>query len=264
MTARARPAAAAGPGVDLPPGAVAVLRHAAAIMVLTGSGVSAESGIPTFRDALTGVWARFDPEALASRAGYLRDPARSWRWYAERRAHARAAAPNAAHRALAALERQAPGMVVVTQNVDGLHQRAGSRKVIELHGSLERARCFDEDTPVDGWESLADADASTPPRCPRCGGPLRPDVVWFGEMLPAGALARAEAAAERCEVFFSIGTSAEVYPAADLPLRALSAGATVVEINPERTPLTRHAHFALHGPAGKVLPALLEKLSLIS
>ncbi len=257
MTARARPAAAAGPGVDLPPGAVAVLRHAAAIMVLTGSGVSAESGIPTFRDALTGVWARFDPAALASRAGYLRDPARSWRWYAERRAHARAAAPNAAHRALAALERQAPGMVVVTQNVDGLHQRAGSRKVIELHGSLERARCFDEDTPVDGWESLADADASTPPRCPRCGGPLRPDVVWFGEMLPPTVLRAAFDAAAGCDVFLSIGTSGIVEPAAWLPFIALERGATVIEVNPAPTPLSAHATHVVRGPAGVVVPALL-------
>lgn len=247
---------AAAPGPRLPDGAVAALRRAEAIMVLTGAGVSAESGIPTFRDALTGTWARFDAEDLASRAGFLRNPARVWRWYAERRARTRAAEPNAAHRALAALERRAPGTVVVTQNVDGLHQRAGSRKVVELHGSLERARCFGEDSGVDGWEALA-AGGAMPPHCPRCGGPLRPDVVWFGEPLPPAALRAAFDAAAGCDVFLSVGTSGIVEPAAWLPFAALERGVPVLEVNPAPTPLSAYATFALRGKAGDVLPALV-------
>jgi len=244
--------------IAIPQELIERLAAARRVAVLTGAGISAESGIPTFRDALAGLWANYDPQELATPEGFARNPKLVWEWYAERRARIAGVQPNPGHLALAALERRFEQFTLVTQNIDSLHQRAGSHAVVELHGNIARVKCSVEETVVSEFH----ADES-PPRCP-CGAFLRPDVVWFGEMLPAGALARAEAAAERCEVFFSIGTSAEVYPAADLPLRALSAGATVVEINPERTPLTRHAHFALHGPAGKVLPALIEKLSLIS
>ena len=244
--------------VVLPQELIERLAAARRVAVLTGAGISAESGIPTFRDALAGLWANYDPQELATPEGFARNPKLVWEWYAERRQRVAGVAPNPGHVALAALELHFEKFTLVTQNIDSLHQRAGSRQVVELHGNIARVKCSREAKIVSDY-----AEDESPPRCP-CGAYLRPDVVWFGEMLPAGALARAEAAAERCEVFFSIGTSALVYPAADLPLRALSAGATVVEINPERTPLTRHAHFALHGPAGKVLPALLEKLSLIS
>ena len=234
------------------------LAQARRVVVLTGAGISAESGIPTFRDALTGLWANYDPQQLATPEGFARNPKLVWDWYAERRARIAGVQPNPGHLALAKLESRYERFTLVTQNIDGLHQRAGSRAVVELHGNIARVKCSREDTVVSTF-----AQDESPPRCP-CGAWLRPDVVWFGETLPADALARAENAAEHCEVFFSIGTSAQVYPAAELPLRALTAGATVVEINPERTSLTRHAHFALQGAAGKVLPVLVERLAAIS
>jgi len=240
--------------VEIPNPLIAALARARRVTVLTGAGVSAESGIPTFRDALTGLWANYDPQELATPEGFARNPRLVWEWYAERRARIAGVRPNPGHFALAELERRFADFTLVTQNIDSLHQRAGSREVVELHGNIARVKCSREDTVVSDF-----AQDESPPRC-GCGAYLRPDVVWFGEMLPTDALARAEEAAERCEVFLSIGTSAEVYPAAELPLRALSAGATVVEINPERTALTRHAHFALQGASGKVLPLLLEKL----
>jgi NAD-dependent deacetylase len=144
---------------------------------------------------------------------------------------------------------------LITQNVDGLHQRAGSRRVIELHGNITRTKCFEEDVVVEHWV----ADGEVPPRCPRCGGMLRPDVVWFGEMLPPEAIQAAELASESCDVFLSIGTSAVVYPAAALPLNALRAGAVVVEVNPNGTALTAQATCCLSGPSGRVMPALLKR-----
>jgi len=228
-------------------------RGARRVVALTGAGISAESGIPTFRDAQTGLWARFRPEELATAAAFRRDPKLVWDWYAWRRGLVAAAAPNAGHRALARLEDLAPEFTLVTQNVDGLHARAGSRRVIELHGNIHRAKCFEEDVVV--GEGVAAADG--PPRCPRCGGPLRPDVVWFGESLPPQALAAAEAAAVACDLLFSIGTSAAVFPAAQLPVTALRSGAMVVEINKDRTPLTGVATFSLLGQAGEILPRLL-------
>jgi NAD-dependent deacetylase len=231
------------------------LASARRVAVLTGAGISAESGIPTFRDALTGLWAKYDPRELATPEGFARNPKLVWDWYAERRQRIAGVQPNPGHLALAALEQRFERFTLVTQNIDSLHQRAGSRQVVELHGNIARVKCSVEKTVVNPIPE----DAS-PPRC-HCGAFLRPDVVWFGEMLPADALARAEEAAEHCEVFLSIGTSAQVYPAAELPLRALSAGAAVVEINPERTALTRHAQFSLQGPAGTILPQLVRGLS---
>jgi NAD-dependent deacetylase len=231
------------------------LASARRVAVLTGAGISAESGIPTFRDALTGLWAKYDPRELATPEGFARNPKLVWDWYAERRQRIAGVQPNPGHLALAALEQRFERFTLVTQNIDSLHQRAGSREVVQLHGNIARVKCSVEETVVNPIPE----DAS-PPRC-HCGAFLRPDVVWFGEMLPADALARAEEAAEHCEVFLSIGTSAQVYPAAELPLRALSAGAAVVEINPERTALTRHAQFSLQGPAGTILPQLVRGLS---
>ena len=242
-------------GIVIPQDLVERLAAARRVAVLTGAGISAESGIPTFRDALSGLWANYDPQELATPEGFARNPRLVWEWYAERRQRIAGVQPNPGHFALAALERRFEQFTLVTQNIDSLHQRAGSHAVVELHGNIARVKCSREETVVNEFPH-----DESPPRCP-CGAFLRPDVVWFGEMLPAEALARAEAAAEQCEVFLSIGTSAQVYPAADLPLRALSAGATVVEINPERTALTRHAHFALPGAAGVVLPQLLQALA---
>lgn len=232
------------------------LRTARRVAVLTGAGISAESGVPTFREAQTGLWARYNPEELATPEAFRRNPRLVWEWYAWRQKRVRQAEPNPGHHALVEMERHLVEFTLITQNVDGLHRRAGSHQVLELHGNLFRAKCFDEDRLVEGWPESSDS----PPRCPHCGGLLRPDVVWFGEMLPAGALRSAEQAAACAEVFFSIGTSSLVYPAADLPLIALRAGATVVEINPQPTPLSPHVTFSLNGAAGVVLPALVAQI----
>jgi NAD-dependent deacetylase len=234
----------------------ALVAGARAIVVLSGAGVSAESGIPTFRDALTGMWSRFRPEDLATPVAFRRDPARVWSWYAERRAKVAGVAPNAAHHALAKIEADAAargtGFTLVTQNVDGLHHAAGSRRIHELHGNIRRVKCFDHGHPAASWSEAGEL----PPRCDACGSMLRPDVVWFGEMLPEGALESALEACARCDVFLSVGTSGLVEPAASLPFTARDAGAAVIEVNPGRTPLTASASIALRGTAGAVLPLL--------
>ena len=233
------------------------LRLAQRVAILTGAGVSAESGVPTFRAAQTGLWSRYRPEELATPEAFRRNPRLVWDWYAWRRELVAKATPNPGHYAIAEMERRLPSFTLITQNVDGLHARAGSGSrapIIELHGNLGRVKCFQEDLPVESWQ---DSD-EVPPRCPRCGGPLRPDVVWFGEMLPEGALQAAIHAASRAELFFSIGTSGLVEPTASLPFYALRAGARLVEINPEETPLTSKAHFVLSGPSAQVLPALMQ------
>jgi NAD-dependent deacetylase len=238
---------------EFPSDLIASLRIVRRVTVLTGAGISAESGVPTFRDAQTGLWSNFKPEELATPEAFLRNPKLVWEWYAMRRARVSEVSPNPGHHALAVLERRVPEFLLATQNVDGLHHRAGNQNVIELHGNLTRTKCFDENVVVDEWAETGEV----PPRCPRCGGLLRPDVVWFNEMLPVGAFENALAAAQRCQVFFSIGTSALVYPAASLPIEALNAGALVVEVNPQETPLTRRAAHFLQGPSGRVLPALM-------
>jgi NAD-dependent deacetylase len=229
------------------------LRNARSMSVLTGAGVSAESGLATFRDAQTGLWARFDPRELATPSAFARNPKLVWDWYAWRRERVAAAQPNAGHLALAALEQRLADFTLVTQNVDGLHQRAGSQSVLELHGNIGRVKCSREDTIVERW----DAAAGEVPRCAACGAYLRPDVVWFEEMLPASALAAAEAAARRCDLLLVIGTSAEVYPAAALPTLAHEHGALVVEINPHTTPVSASADFVVRETSGVALPAIL-------
>jgi NAD-dependent deacetylase len=236
-----------------PPALLVALRNARHVVVLTGAGISAESGIPTFRDAMTGLWARFRPEDLATADAFRRDPALVWDWYEWRRGLVAAARPNAGHRAVTALQARVPACTVITQNVDGLHQDAGTRGVIELHGNLRRSKCFAEDRVVPEWP----ATDARPPLCPRCGAPLRPDVVWFGESLPPDALAAAGDAARDCDVLISIGTSAVVYPAAALPATALAAGAKVVEVNRDATPLSGSATWSFRGAAGESLPALV-------
>jgi NAD-dependent deacetylase len=243
---------------DLVPDAIRnALCEAHRIVAFTGAGISAESGVPTFRQAQTGLWARFRPEELATPEAFAAAPDRVWQWYAWRRGLVQAARPNPGHHALVEIERQKPVFTLVTQNVDGLHRRAGSTRVIELHGNIERTRCSREGRIVEVWDS-----GSFPPVCPRCGALLRPDVVWFGEALPLAALQEADEAASDCEVFLAIGTSALVYPAAALPLVALRAGARVVEVNPEATPLSGQAGVTrLAGSAGVVLPALAAALA---
>ena len=241
-------------GVRIPPALAAALAAAHRVVALTGAGVSAESGVPTFRDALTGLWARYDPLELATPAAFARNPKLVWDWYASRREALRAAAPNPGHRALAAIERRVPSFLLATQNVDGLHARAGSRALVELHGNLARVRCSREGVVVDRWD---EPRPDEPPRCPRCGAFLRPDVVWFEEALPADALERADDAARRCDLMIVAGTSAEVYPAAELPRTAKAGGARVVEVNPHETPLTRLADYAIAARSGVALPALV-------
>lgn len=230
------------------------LRKARHVAVLTGAGISAESGVPTFRDAQQGLWAKYNPEELATPEAFLRNPELVWEWYAWRRKLVTDVAPNPGHHALVEIEKRAPQFTLITQNVDGLHQRAGSRDVIELHGNISRTLCFDEGTVVEDWAETDDV----PPRCPNCGGRLRPDVVWFGEPLPQRAIEAAAHAARSCDLFFSVGTSAVVQPAASLPHEAIRRGAVTVEINPQSTPLTDRVTYVLPGPSGQVLPALVQ------
>ncbi|TVR88874.1 MAG: NAD-dependent deacylase [Spirochaetaceae bacterium] len=249
-----------------------LVREATHIVVLTGAGISAESGIPTFRDAQTGYWSRFRPEDLATPEAFRRDPELVWRWYAERRAAVRAAKPNAGHLALSRMEADAKNFTLITQNVDSLHARAGSQRLIEIHGNILRVRCFagcvsysDFDQDNVGPDTLelsgstgSPAPGGSPvPRCPECGDYLRPDVVWFGENLSEAEIERAFDAAEQADLFLSIGTSAVVYPAAMLPQTALESGATVVEINPQETALSALLHLSIRGTAAEVLPQVV-------
>lgn len=236
------------------------LSDAARIVVFTGAGVSAESGIQTFRDALTGLWSHFDAEALATEAGFRADPALVWRWYAERRVAVASAQPNAAHRSIAAFEARPDRRVeVVTQNVDGLHRRAGSRRVLELHGDITRVKCLEGCGTPESIDPHYDwrADPREPPPCPRCAAPLRPDVVWFGEFLPESVLAEAQRAASTCDAMLVVGTSALVYPAAELPELARRAGARLVVVDPGETAIDDIADVRIGAPAAVALPLLL-------
>lgn len=235
-----------------PERAAETLRKARKVAVLTGSGVSAESGVPTFRDAQTGLWERYDPMELATPEAFENGPKLVWQWYEWRIKLISEASPNPAHKALAKLEERTSSFTLVTQNVDGLHREAGSENVLELHGNIRRAICSKERTTVEPDDFIEGA----PPRCPKCGAFLRPDVVWFGEMLPTGAMEAASEAARNCEVFISAGTSSVVYPAASLPYEAKENGATLIEINPDETPLSAVADIVLRGSAGEMLPAL--------
>lgn len=239
--------------MDFPLELIQVLRGSRHTVVLTGAGVSQESGLRTFRDAQTGLWAQYKPTELASPEAFQRDPKLVWDWYAWRREAIKAVRPNAGHYALVEMEKRVPEFTLVTQNVDGLHRMAGSRNVLELHGNINRVRCADCYTFPDLWED----DSEEVPRCQVCGGLLRPDVVWFGETLPRDQLEGAVQAARLCDVFFSIGTSGVVQPAASLGFAAHNRGATIVEINAEPTPLTSKADFILHGKSGEILPNLV-------
>ncbi|HUF28520.1 MAG TPA: NAD-dependent deacylase [Gemmatimonadaceae bacterium] len=241
--------------------AIERLRAARRVAVLTGAGISAESGIPTFRDALTGLWARYRAEDLATPEAFARDPRLVWSWYRMRRAMVSSAAPNPGHAALARLEALVPHLTLITQNVDGLQQRAGSSRVLELHGNILRARCSREGAVVDAWEEPDDGEV---PHCVDCDSLLRPDVVWFGEALPAAALEEAWAAATTCDVFLSVGTSNLVEPAASLPWVAAREGASVMVINPTAAgQRTGDGIHQLVGTAGEILPRLVSRLDRI-
>ncbi|HME82468.1 MAG TPA: NAD-dependent deacylase [Candidatus Eremiobacteraceae bacterium] len=235
-------------------GVAARLRLAARAAALSGAGMSVESGLPTFRSGTRALWRDRDPMSLATPEAFARDPALVWEWYRERlRAHS-AAAPNPGHLALAQLEHRIPSFCVITQNVDGLHLRAGSKDVIELHGDVRTSRCAScarsVDTPLEG---------PVPPHC-ECGGLLRPNVVWFGEALPPGAYERAREAAANAEVFIVAGTSAIVYPAAGLVDVARENGAFVVEVNPDETPATARCDVSVRAPSGAFLALVVELL----
>jgi NAD-dependent deacetylase len=230
--------------------AVEILRTARRVVVTTGAGMSKESGIPTFRDAPNALWANYNPEDLATRGGFRRDPALVWRWYADRRAMIAGAKPHEGHEALARWERRVDDFVVLTQNIDGLHLAAGSKRVVELHGNIFRFKCFDRDHPAAG-----PFEAAEPPRC-ACGSFIRPDVVWFGESLDPAHMSAAYAALETCDVLLVVGTSGLVYPAAGFAAQAKENDARVVEVNMEATPLTSLADVFVCGGAREILPAL--------
>lgn len=239
---------------NFPPELTESLQQTHRVTVLTGAGTSAESGVPTFRDAQTGMWAKYDPQQLATPSAFQRNPRLVWEWYTWRRGLIARAQPNAGHYALVEMEQRVPNFVLITQNVDGMHQRAGNRHVIELHGNLHRMKRFDDGVIVEKWEEPEEP----PPRCPQTGSLLRPDVVWFGESLPEDALQRASQAAAQCEVFLAIGTSGVVQPSASLPYIARRAGATMIVINPDATPHVTEATYFLCGPSARLLPALVE------
>jgi len=229
------------------------LQQAQSVVALTGAGISAESGIPTFRGP-GGLWRNFKPEQLATPEAFSADPDLVWEWYEWRRSLIAAAQPNPGHLALAAFERRAPDLVLVTQNVDGLHDRAGSERIVKLHGDIWIDRCLDCD--AEQTVRFDDARVVSSHYC-GCGGLLRPGVVWFGEALPLDAWRAAEQAVRRAEVVLVVGTSSVVYPAAGLIPMAKSAGAKVIEVNPEQTALSGEIDCCLRGKAGEILPALL-------
>ncbi len=233
----------------------ALLAQHTRVACLTGAGVSAESGVATFRDAQSGLWSKFDPAQLASQAGFAADGSLVWRWYMDRLNAVERAQPNAGHLALAQLAGLVDNFTVITQNVDDLHERAGQPKVLHLHGRLNRFRC---NLCNDEHElTQAERNHREPPRCQLCGDRVRPAVVWFGEALPGRIWDAAWLAAERCQLMLVVGTSAAVYPAAQLPLVAQQKGAIVVDINPECTPISAAADFFLQGSSGEILPQLL-------
>jgi NAD-dependent deacetylase len=247
----------------IPAPLIDALREAHDVVVFTGAGISAESGIPTFRDSLTGLWERFDAASLATPEAFRADPALVWGWYEWRRMKVLQAEPNPAHRAIVELARHVPRLTLVSQNVDDLHERAGSAKVIHLHGSLHQPHCVECGAPpTDPLDMPSEPEGGRrvqPPRCLNCDGLLRPGVVWFGESLPIDQLNAAFAAAEQCDLLLSIGTSGLVYPAAEMPEQAWRAGATVIHVNPQ--PRTSHGEreYALAGPAGEKLPELIRQ-----
>ena len=223
------------------------------VSVLTGAGISAESGIPTFRGA-GGLWRNFRAETLATPDAFTHDPKLVWEWYDWRRGIVAAAEPNAGHRALVLLEDRVPQFTLITQNVDGLHERAGSRNVLRLHGSIWHLRCVRCHTET---KDLRVPLPELPPACP-CGGMLRPGVVWFGEGLPERVWDNAQRAVAEADVVLVVGTSAVVYPAASLVPMAARAGAKIIEINIDETPLSAGVHYSLRGPTGTILPQLIE------
>ncbi len=238
----------------IPPELIQSLRSSSNVVALTGAGVSQESGLRTFRDPMDGLWAQYRPESLATPDAFERNPELVWEFYSARRLKNGEVQPNAGHFALSEIERHVPHFILITQNVDGLHQRAGSKCVVELHGNISRVKCSRGCGEVTEWQKIQPKI----PICPICGANLRPDVVWFGENLPGKELDMAIQCSQTCEVFFAVGTSGLVQPAASLPLLARQNGAVIVEINLEETPLTPYVHYFLKGKSGEVLSDLVK------
>ncbi|MBM4169391.1 MAG: NAD-dependent deacylase [Ignavibacteria bacterium] len=235
---------------------ISVLESAASVCVLTGAGISAESGVPTFRGK-EGLWSKFKPEELANFRAFINNPDLVWEWYTYRKNVMKDVKPNPAHLALAEMERIVEDFTLVTQNVDNLHQRGGSRNVYELHGNIERSYCIDCRRPE---QNVMLDEQGKAPRCKSCGGLIRPDVVWFGELLPYETFQMGAAAAARCDLFLLIGTSGIVYPAASLPLVARDHGAYVLEVNQEYTDLSSRVSETIVGKAGVIVPEMLASM----
>jgi NAD-dependent deacetylase len=231
------------------------LRSAKKIVFFTGAGMSAESGIATFR-GVNGIWNKMKPEELANFNAFMQNPNLVWEWYQHRREIINSTTPNAGHFAIAEFEKHF-SVTVVTQNIDNLHRRAGSTKIFELHGNIERNFCVDCHTFYNSPELEI---TNTAPKCKKCGGLVRPDVVWFGEMLPQDQFSEGETAAEWSDICFVIGTSAVVYPAAYIPKSAKRGGSYLVEINIEPTELSDFADYSIFGKAGEILPMILEEV----
>jgi NAD-dependent deacetylase len=243
------------------------LKNAQLLVVLTGAGVAKESGVPTFRDALDGLWAHYDPQQLATPAAFQANPKLVWDWYAYRRQMIEGVKPNPGHLAISELEKLLPQVVVVTQNIDGLHHDAGSTDIIELHGNIRRYKCFYE---CRGKPTLIDLNTldwnrdAGPPACPYCGRWVRPDVVWFTEVLPDEAIHRAQELSRQADVMLVVGTSGVVYPAAALPGMAKEYGAYIIDVNPVRDEISTIADLFLDGPSGEVLPQIVQALREIA
>jgi NAD-dependent deacetylase len=235
--------------------AVELLTPVQKLVVTTGAGMSKESGIPTFRDAPSALWANFNPEDLATPEGFRRDPRLVWNWYVERRNMIGQASPHPGHFAVAELEPMFDQFLVVTQNIDDLHRKAGSKNIVEVHGNVFRYKCFDNGHPIEKLPTSTEV----PPRC-HCGAMIRPDVVWFGEMLDQDDMDIVFEGLSTCEAVLVVGTSGIVYPAAGFPQAAKNLGAAVVEVNPEETPITDVADVFVKSPAGEALPLLVERL----
>jgi len=239
--------------------AARILARSQQLVVFTGAGISKESGIATFREAEEGVWERHDPHQLGTLEGFRRDPQLVWEWYQHRFGRISEVTPHPGHRAIAALERYLPRVVVITQNIDNLHREAGSSDIIELHGNWRAYKCLQGHTGFSSDDFATQTES--PPRCPRCGAMLRPDVVWFGEMLPAEALERAFAESNGCDAMLVVGTSGLVQPAASLPPTAQRAGSPIIEVNPNPSAITPLSTVFLQGPAGQVLPQVVDVLA---
>ncbi len=239
---------------------IEVLQEASRVAILTGSGISAESGIPTFRGE-EGLWKKYRPEELATPTAFSQDPKLVWEWYDWRRGIIGQKEPNPGHKVIARWEETFPTVSLITQNIDGLHQKAGSKNIWELHGNIWKLRCTEEETITENYETPL---KEIPPLCPNCGALLRPHVVWFGESLSPTILQKSIQLSSECDVMFVIGTSAVVQPAASLPFEASEAGAKIVEINLDPTPLSLYADFSIRGKSGEILPLIDEELKKTS